>query len=134
MTRQLYRLAMSVLGAGLCVLPAAAHHSRTAIFDDNKVIEQSGILTRVEWENPHMWIYVDVKDGSGKVTTWEFEGASPNNVRRNGTTRQDLLGNIGKMVTVRANPARNGAPKGAAELLAVADGRTLIIGPKGAGN
>jgi hypothetical protein len=132
MQRQLCRVAIAALGVGLWVLPAAAHHSRTAIFDDSKVIDQSGVLKRVEWENPHMWIYVDVKDGSGKVTTWEFEGASPNNVQRNGTSRQDLLANIGKMVTVRANPARNGEPKGAAELLAVADGRTLIVGPKNA--
>lgn len=130
MRRHLYRVAIGTIGVALWTLPAVAHHSVTAIYDSTKVIDTTGVLTKVQWENPHLWVYVDVTDASGKVTTWEFEGASPNNVRRNGTSRQDLLANIGKKVTVRAIPAKNGSPRGSAEAMTVSDGRELILGLK----
>lgn len=130
MKRHLYRLAIGSIGLGLWTFPAVAHHSVTAIYDSTRLIEMTGVLTKVQWENPHTWVYVDVTDPSGKVTTWEFEGASPNNVRRNGTSRQDLLGNIGKKVTVRAIPAKNGSTRGSAESMTVSDGRELILGVK----
>jgi hypothetical protein len=128
MKRYLYRVAIGSLGVGLWTLPVVAHHSIGAIYDTSKSIDITGVLTKVQWENPHMWVYLDVTDASGKVTTWEFEGASPNNVSRNGTSRKELLSNIGKSVTVRAIPARNGAPRGSAESITVGNGTALIIG------
>ena len=65
---------------------AAAHHGFAGEYDINKPIEVTGIVSKVEWTNPHARFYVDVKDASGKVTTWNFELASLNSLRRNGWT------------------------------------------------
>ena len=101
-----------------------------AEFDGSKVIYVTGTLTKFDWENPHMYFYVDVKDTTGKVTSWVIEGASPNVVKRTGTSRQDFIDSIGKTVTARACPAKNGTPRAAAETIKVPDGRDLVVGGK----
>jgi Family of unknown function (DUF6152) len=111
-------------------IPVFAHHSFQAEFDGSKVIYVTGTLTRFDWENPHMYFYVDVKDAGGKVTSWVIEGASPNAVKRTGTTRQDFLDSVGKTITARACPAKNGTPRAAAETIKVPDGRDLVVGGK----
>ena len=111
-------------------VPVFAHHGFQAEFDAGKLIYVTGTLTKIEWENPHIYFWMDAKDDNGKVTSWQFEGASPNVVKRTGTQRQDLLANIGKTVTVRACPGKDGTPKGAAETVKVSDGRELVIGGK----
>jgi hypothetical protein len=112
----------------LLAAPAFTHHGFQAEFDGSKLIYITGVLTKFEWENPHIYIGVDAKDASGKVTSWTFEGASPNVVKRTGTQRTDLIANIGKTITVRACPGKDGTAKGAAETIKVADGRELVIG------
>jgi hypothetical protein len=114
----------------LMAVPAFAHHSFQAEFDGSKVIYVTGTLTKFDWENPHMYFYVDVKDTTGKVTSWVIEGASPNVVKRTGTSRQDFIDSIGKTVTARACPAKNGTPRAAAETIKVPDGRELVVGGK----
>jgi len=99
-----------VLGVTLMLLfavapnvpPIFAHHGFQAEYDGSKVIYITGTRTKLEWENPHAYFWVDAKDPSGKVTTWTFEGASPIAVKRTGTVRADFTANIGKSVTVRA--------------------------------
>ena len=113
--------------AGLA-LPAFAHHGFQAEFDGNKLVYVTGTLMKLEWENPHIYIYVDAKDADGKVTTWQLEGDSPNVVKRAGTQRQDILASVGKTITVRACPGKDGSPKGAAETLKGSDGRELVVG------
>ena len=113
--------------AGLA-LPVFAHHGFQAEFDGNKLVYVTGTLTKLEWENPHIYFYVDAKDADGKVTSWQFEGDSPNVVKRAGTQRQDILASVGKAITVRACPGKDGTPKGAAETLKGPDGRELVVG------
>ena len=125
------RIKVSFLATvGLCLMaaPLFAHHSFQAEFDAKKLIYVTGTLTKFEWENPHLYFYLDSKDADGKVTSWTIEGASPNVVARTGTHRQDLIDNIGKTVTVRACPAKNGKPRASAETMKVADGRELVVG------
>ena len=77
MTRIL--LAVLLIGFSLAVAsrPVAAHHSETAEYDATKPVKVTGTISKVEWPNPHVWFYVDVKDEAGKVTTWGFSNAPP---------------------------------------------------------
>ena len=108
--------------------PVFAHHGFQAEFNGRKLIYVTGTLTRIEWENPHVFFYVDSTDASGKVTTWQFEGDSPNVEKRAGTTRKDILAYIGGKITVRACPGKDGTQKGAAETLKGPDGREWAVG------
>jgi hypothetical protein len=121
-------LLLVVLGAN--VPPVFAHHGFQAEYDGSKVLYITGTLTKFEWENPHAYFWVEAKDDSGKVTTWVFEGASPIAVKRTGTVRADFTSNIGKTVTVRGVPGRDGTSKGAAETIKLADGREVVVGGK----
>src|SRR5260370_4913555 len=103
-----------LLGLAANVRPVFAHHGFQAEYDGSKVLYITGTLTKIEWENPHAYFWVEAKDDNGKVTTWAFEGASPIAVKRTGTVRADFTSNIGKTVTVRAVPGKDGTAKGAA--------------------
>ena len=70
--------------------PVVAHHSETAEYDSTKPVKVTGTITKVEWLNPHVWFYVDVKDDSGKVTTWGFSNAPPGALMRRGITKDAL--------------------------------------------
>jgi len=92
----------------LAAAPAlVAHHSFAAEWDSTKCREFTGTLTKIDWQNPHPYFYMDIKDGSGKVENWSFQAYSPVTLRRNGTDRQMFLDNIGKEVWVRGCLARN---------------------------
>jgi hypothetical protein len=129
-----YRLAIRVPW-GLVLLattPIFAHHSVSAEFDVNRQLTYAGIITRVEWSNPHIYFYVDVKDGSQKVTNWTFEGAGPNTLARMGWLRDTLK--VGDRVTVVALPARDGANVASAREVTLPNGRKVLAGvaPDGA--
>ena len=105
----------SVLGAaavtcGLVLLaaPSFAHHSFAAEFDAKNCEDFTGTLTKLDWQSPHPYFYMDIKDASGKVTNWSFQTYAPITLRRNGTERQVFVENIGKEVWVRGCLARNG--------------------------
>jgi uncharacterized protein DUF6152 len=118
-------------------VPVTAHHGFQAEYDGSKIIYVTGTLTKVDWANPHIYVHVDAKDDQGKVTSWMFEGSATTLVERNGTHRSDLVSNIGKTVSIRATPGRNGIPRGAAETIKLEDGRELIVGGRrytGGGN
>jgi hypothetical protein len=98
---------LAAIGLLLAAVPLVAHHSFYAEFDADKPIKVTGAVTKVEWENPHAWFYVDVRDESGKTTNWGFELGSPNILIRAGWVRSTLK--IGDVVTVEASRAKNGA-------------------------
>jgi len=87
------KLGVLVAGLGLFCLavPAAAHHGFDTEYDANKKVTLTGVVSKVEWMNPHMRVYVDVTDTNGKVTTWNLEMTSPNTVRRQGWGPKDLV-------------------------------------------
>ena len=122
------KLAIRIPG-GLLLLAAAplfGHHSAAAEFDVNRRVTYAGVVTRVEWSNPHIYFYVDVKDANGKATNWAFEGAGPNMMSRLGWLRDSLK--VGDRVTVVAFPARDGAAVAAARDVVLANGRKVLLG------
>jgi hypothetical protein len=122
------KLAIIVPG-GLLLLaatPIFGHHSVSAEFDVNRQITYAGVVTRVEWSNPHIYFYVDVRDAKEKVTNWAFEGAGPNTLARLGWMRDSLK--VGDRVTVVAFPARDGAAVASAREVRLANGRKVLAG------
>ncbi|HEY3146864.1 MAG TPA: DUF6152 family protein [Dongiaceae bacterium] len=109
----------------------SAHHSFAAAFDETKPVEVTGIMTAIRIENPHSWFYVDVTDPTGKVTKWGFEGNTPTSLIRAGYKRDAVK--VGDKVTIKGVHARDmSAPMGAVREIVLSDGRSFIVGPKGA--
>jgi hypothetical protein len=130
---------MRVRGSGIlaavCVLlgaalPVFAHHQFGVEFDAAKCTNLKGTLTAIDWENPHAYFHMDVKDADGKTNNWRLEMITPNALKRNGTTRQDFLDSVGKPVAARACPTKAGGTmyKGSAEFLQLADGEIRVVG------
>jgi hypothetical protein len=129
------RVIQVAVAAALCqfatVQGASAHHAFAAEYDADKPIELTGILTKVEWVNPHSWIYLDVKGSDGKITSWQFEFGAPNALIRHGLHKSDLP--IGGEVRVKGYLAKSGLPVGNATSVTLPDGRNLYTGSSGTG-
>jgi|SRR5215510_9875635 Family of unknown function (DUF6152) len=117
---------MLAVVAGLVVLasamPVLAHHSFAAEFDATKPVNLTGVVTKVEWMNPHTYFYIDVKDESGKVTNWACEMGSPNGLTRQGWTRNTL--HVGMVVSMDGTQAKDGTKRANARNVLV-DGKKL---------
>ena len=105
----------------------AAHHSFAAEYDANAALTLKGVVTKVEWTNPHAYVYIDVTDENGKVVNWAFEGYPPNTLKRTGFPR-DLL-KSGDVITITGYRARFTANRAAGREITLADGRKIFLGP-----
>jgi hypothetical protein len=128
MQRARYAIVAVALSFGLG-LPVSAHHSFAAHYDMSNAITVQGSIVQVRLTNPHSWFFIDVKDGSGKVTRWSFEAGTPSGMIRNGYKASELP--PGTMVTISGFRARERADVGMLRTLTTADGRTYgMFGPQ----
>jgi hypothetical protein len=121
---QLRWIALSFIGLGLAAMPLAAHHSFAAEYDDTKPIKVTGVVTKVEWLNPHIWFYVDVKDASGSVTNWAFSGGAPGQLMRRGVTHDVIQ--PGMTITVEGFLAKDGSHNANGSRVTFPDGRQVF--------
>jgi len=106
---------------------ALAHHSFAAEFDASKPVKLTGAVTKVEWTNPHIWFFMDVKNPDGTVSNWGLEMASPNNLLRAGWKRDSMK--VGDVVTVEARQARDGSHNANAQtVMLTSTGQRLFAG------
>jgi len=112
----------------LFALPAWAHHSFGAEYDAKKPITLTGTVTKVEWTNPHIHFYLDVKDANGNVANWKIEGFPPNVLYRTGWKR-DVTMKAGDTVTVTGWRARDGGNWAHSREVTFSDGKKLFAGP-----
>jgi len=114
-------------GLLLAAIPLLAHHSATAEFDSSKTFTVKGTLTKLEWFNPHVYIYADVTDENGKVIPYSFETGPPGNLRRAGVVK--TMFNVGEVVTIDAAVAKDGSKHlGLLKAVHFADGHTIVFG------
>ncbi|HEX4996707.1 MAG TPA: DUF6152 family protein [Terriglobia bacterium] len=107
-------------------LPLAAHHSFSAEFDGSKSVTLEGKVVKMEWVNPHSWLYLDVPTADGKIEQWKVEGGSPNVLLRLGWTRDSLP--AGTKIKVVGSPAKDGAKRLNSRNIEFPDGRKLSLG------
>jgi hypothetical protein len=129
MTKPYVAVAVVLVALLAASAPSDAHHSFAAEWDAKNCREFTGVLTKLDWQNPHPYFFVDVRDATGKVENWSFQAYSPVTLRRNGTDRQVFLDNVGKEVWVRGCLAKNGkALAAAAGTLKFSDGVLRQVG------
>lgn len=117
---------VAAIGVIFCA-PAFPHHSFGAEYDESKPVTVTGVVTKIDWENPHMHFYLDVKDDSG-VVHWKFEAFPPNMLVRQGWHR-DITMKVGETVTVFGWRARDGSTLAHSRQVTWADGHKLLSGP-----
>lgn len=123
-------LGLLAMAASLSLSTAAwAHHSFAAEYDSNQLITLKGVITKVDWTNPHIYVHLDVKDANGNVVNWSLEGYPPNTLKRTGLSR-DLL-KVGDTVTITAYKSKDGSNTGAGREVTFADGSKKFAGPAG---
>ena len=120
------RLLLIVAGLLATSLVAFTHHAYTAEFDTTKPIKLTGVLKRVEWSNPHVWLYLDVKDDKGNVTNWGFSASPPGMLQRRGITKSSLK--LGDVLTIAGHRAKDGSNNASGNIVTKADGRETWIG------
>ena len=127
--RRLFTFFVLVAGLSLFAAPLFAHHGRGATYDMQKRVTLKGTVSRVDWRNPHVVIYMDVKDTAGKLVTWGFENAGVSQLAQEGYSRNTLK--IGQEITAVVNPAVNGAPTAIVVKVILTDGTEIMSRERG---
>jgi DNA/RNA endonuclease YhcR with UshA esterase domain len=127
MTTNVVFLAVALAAAS--IVPIAAHHSWTADYDGGKAVTVKGVVTKVEWTNPHTHFYIEEKDDKGTVTMWNFEMASTLALERAGWSRKTLQ--AGQQVTITGFGGRAVTQRAIAQTITTADGKALFAGKLG---
>ena len=112
------------LGLALSATPVLAHHSFAAEYDDTKPVKFSGVVTKVEWTNPHIWFYVDEKKPDGTVTHWAISGGAPGQLMRRGITKDVIQ--PGMMLVVEGFRAKDGTDNANGSKVTFPDGRQVF--------
>jgi hypothetical protein len=112
--------ALTLVSAGW----AFGHHSFAAEFDASKPVKVTGVVTKVEWMNPHIWFYLDVKDEDGKVTNWGFSGGAPGQLQRRGIYRSVIQ--EGMTITVEGFRSKDGSTNANGARVTFPDGRQVF--------
>lgn len=126
------KLMVGIAAAFVCAMPLAAHHAFAAEFDVNQPVKVKGTITKVEWVNPHAWLYVDVKGDDGKVVNWRFELGAPNAMVRLGWRKDSIP--AGLEVAITGFRAKNGENVGNGRSIILPDGKELFSGGSGPGS
>jgi len=108
--------------------PVVAHHSFGAEYDVEKPITVKGVITKIDWSNPHSHLYLDAKEANGAIKSWKIEGYPPNVLARTGF-RKDVTLKVGDTITIYAWLARSGAALAHGRELTLSDGKKLYFGP-----
>ena len=130
--RHLLPALILVAALPIATQPIVAHHSEAAEYDSSKPVKVTGVLTKVEWQNPHVWFYVDVKETDGSTTTWGFSTAPPGSLMRRGINK--TVFKLGEVVNVEGSRARDGSNNASGRRVTFADGRNVMTAPAEGGD
>jgi len=122
---------LAAIGLVVSTVPMSAHHAFSAEFDAKRPVKLRGVVTKMEWINPHSWIHIDVKDANGKVTPWMVEGGAPNALLRRGFTKKSLP--VGTEVLIEGYQAKDGSMRANGRDITLPDGSKLFVGSSGTG-
>jgi hypothetical protein len=115
---------LTIALAGALALPLLAHHSFNAEYDESKPVSVTGVVTKVEWQNPHVWFYVDEKAADGSIVHWAFSGGAPGQLMRRGVTHDVIK--VGMTVVVKGSRAKDGSNNAYGSSVTFPDGRQVF--------
>jgi hypothetical protein len=127
--KQLHMLLFLLASVAIVAPPLAAHHGRGQTFDMKNRVTLKGTVSQVKWQNPHVLIFLDVKDDAGKAVTWGFENSNVHTLANQGYNRNTLK--VGQEITAIVNPAANGSPLGIIVKVVLADGKEIMSRERG---